>query len=230
MSTASSFMMAAHRPSRSNFAHGAAQNCPSRSATDGSMRWNNSGTTNRSNKKYLKNPRAENGIVQKNLISRQSSRSKLLILLLSCIVSAAALAQEWSTAISSNPATGRVIVFRYISNFPTNFNQANQPVRIILEWRYEPESGLPSFAERERMDALEDVLQHALEGDGFATLTLVSTGESLREWTYYAKSEKEFFSRLNDSLATKESFPIKIHVAADPDWSVYKKFIAGVRE
>ena len=80
------------------------------------------------------------------------------------------------------------------------------------------------------MDAMEDALQPNLEKDGFATLALVSTGENLREWTYYVKSEEEFFSRLNKALAGKAVFPIDIHTAADSTWAMYEKFRAGVRE
>jgi len=80
------------------------------------------------------------------------------------------------------------------------------------------------------MDAMEDLLQHTLEKDGFATLALVSTGENLREWTYYVKSEEEFFSRLNEALAEKPAFPIDIHTAADPTWGMYEKFKTGVRK
>lgn len=44
------------------------------------------------------------------------------------------------------------------------------------------------------MNLLEDALESVLKEDGFATLALVSTGEDLREWTYYAKSEDEFMA------------------------------------
>jgi hypothetical protein len=44
---------------------------------------------------------------------------------------------------------------------------------------------------------MENALESALEEEHFATLALVSTGEVLREWTYYAKCEREFVARLN---------------------------------
>lgn len=145
-------------------------------------------------------------------------------------MSTTTFAQEWSTATSSNQTTGRVIIFRFVSKFTANFDRTSQPNRIIIAWKYESENGMPSFAERERMDAMEDALQPALEKDGFATLALVSTGEDLREWTYYVKSEEDFFSRLNNALAGQTAFPIDIHTAVDPTWGMYEKFRAGVRE
>ena len=79
------------------------------------------------------------------------------------------------------------------------------------------------------MNELEDLLQAALNRDCFATLALVSTGEGLREWTYYAASEDEFMARLNYAFAGIPEFPIEIHTAYDPEWRVYEEFKAGVQ-
>ncbi|HXI93345.1 MAG TPA: DUF695 domain-containing protein [Blastocatellia bacterium] len=59
---------------------------------------------------------------------------------------------------------------------------------------------------------------------------LVSTGEDLREWTYYVKSEAEFTARLNYALAGVPAFPIEIHAASDPDWDMFERFKAGIKE
>ena len=80
------------------------------------------------------------------------------------------------------------------------------------------------------MILLEDTLELALEEEHSATLALVSTGEDLREWTYYAKSENEFIARLNYAFAGMPAFPIEIHSASDPNWDVYEQFKAGVLE
>ena len=77
---------------------------------------------------------------------------------------------------------------------------------------------------------MENALESALEKDHFATLALVSTGEDLREWTYYARAEKEFMARLNFGFAEMPAFPIEIHSASDPDWEMYEKFRAGLVE
>ena len=78
------------------------------------------------------------------------------------------------------------------------------------------------------MVLLEDTLESALEEEHFATLAMVSTGEGLREWTYYARSDNEFIARLNYSLAGMPAFPIEIHSASDPKWEVYEQFRTGV--
>ena len=73
-------------------------------------------------------------------------------------------------------------------------------------------------------------MEAVLKESGFATLALVSTGEGLREWTYYAKSEDEFMARLNYAFAGIPKFPIDIHTAHDPSWDLWEQFKAGVKK
>ena len=79
------------------------------------------------------------------------------------------------------------------------------------------------------MGELEDALAPNVEGDGFATLAIVSTGDGLREWTYYADSADEFVARVNVALSGRPPFPIEIHDAPDPEWQYYTDFVAGLQ-
>jgi hypothetical protein len=141
-----------------------------------------------------------------------------------------ASAQMWATATSTNASNGRAIIFRYVKEFAPQFSRGTQPCRVILAWKYDSQNGMPATAEHKRMDAMEDAVDSTLEADNFATLALVSTGEDLREWVYYAKSDDEFMTRLNKALRGKPEFPIEIHAALDPLWITYEEFRAGVEE
>jgi Family of unknown function (DUF695) len=138
--------------------------------------------------------------------------------------------QSWATAISTNSQNGRKIIFRYAKDFSATFDRASQPSRIIIVWKYDSESGQPGPEEHRRMNLLEDSLEPILGQDNFAILALVTTGENLREWTYYAKSDDAFIQRLNLALAGLPVFPIEIHTHHDPTWSMYEEFKAGVKE
>ena len=137
--------------------------------------------------------------------------------------------REWTTAISTNEINSRKIIFRYAKAFSPNFDRASQPVRVIILWKYQSNSGQPIAEDHQRMNQLEDGLESVLDQDGFATLALVSTGEGLREWTYYAKSEDEFMARLNYALAGMVAFPIEIHAALDPSWDDYASRLSASR-
>jgi hypothetical protein len=138
--------------------------------------------------------------------------------------------QMWATAISTSANSGRKIIFRYAKQLSATFDRASQPIRIIIAWKYQSDRGMPNAEDHQRMNLLEDTLQSVLIGDRFATLALVSTGEDLREWTYYAKSEDEFMVRLNLAFGDMAAFPIEIHIACDQSWEMYEKFKAGVKE
>ena len=135
----------------------------------------------------------------------------------------------WATAISTNSSNGRKMFWRYAKEFRPVFDRQDQPHRIIIVWKYQSDTGQPLSEDHRMMNQLEDALETTLDGR-FATLALVSTGENLREWTYYAKSEDEFLQRLNIALYGMAEFPIEIHTADDPAWSMYQEFKSGVKE
>jgi hypothetical protein len=139
-------------------------------------------------------------------------------------------AVAWATAVSKHATNGREIIFRYVKDFRPGFKKSSLPDRVILVWRYESASGMPTTAEREAMDRMEDLLAPVVEKPGFAMLALVSTGENLREWTYYTRSEQQFLQALNGSLGRQPRLPLEIHAAPDPEWSTYERFRKGVRE
>lgn len=143
---------------------------------------------------------------------------------------APASAQTWATATSTHATNGRVIIFRYIDTFAPGFNKASQPERAIIQWKYtvEANKGMPTVEERQRMDAMEDLLEPELEKGGFATLALVSTGERLREWIYYCKNQDEFMQRLNKALGGRPKVPIEVLLATDVQWKSYEDFKHGL--
>ena len=166
------------------------------------------------------------------LLVRGSSALSLLGLLVQPTAAVAGTVPDdgtvWSTAVARHAENDRAIVYRYISALPATVSRQAFPVRIILVWRYDSASGMPQTAERERMDQMEDLLAPAVESSGLARLLMVSTGENLREWTYYTRDEEAFMTALNQALAEQPAFPLQIHIAPDPDWHSYESFRQGV--
>jgi hypothetical protein len=132
--------------------------------------------------------------------------------------------EVWATAISTNSANGRRIIFRYAKELRPSFDRSAQPDRIIIVWKYVSANGQPNSDEHRNMDQLEDALEGALQGSRIATLALVSTGENLREWTYYTKSADRFGDLFDLATEDMPPFPIEIHTAHDPTWSMYERF------
>lgn len=130
----------------------------------------------------------------------------------------------WATAISTNSANGKRIIFRYAKELRPAFDRSAQPDRIIIVWKYVSENGQPNPSEHRDMDQLEDALEGVLQGAQVATLALVSTGENLREWIYYANSADRFGDLFDLAMEDMPPFPIEIHTAHDPTWSTYERF------
>ena len=133
-------------------------------------------------------------------------------------------ARVWSLATSHDESTGRAIIFRYVDELAAGFSRSSLPVRVVLVWGYESDTGMPADGDRQRMDLMEDALKPSVEESGAAILAVVMTGEGLREWTYYAASEHEFMDNLNRALSGHDVFPIEIHINDDPEWVAYDDF------
>jgi hypothetical protein len=69
----------------------------------------------------------------------------------------------WATAVSTNTHNGRKIIFRYAKELSASFDQTSQPIRIIIVWKYQSESGQPVSGEHQRMNQLEDMLESVLK-------------------------------------------------------------------
>ena len=137
---------------------------------------------------------------------------------------------SWATAISTNADNGRKVIFRFAEAFDAGFERSLKPVRIIIAWKYDSQSGQPASEDHQRMNQMEDSLESALDRGSLAILALVSTGENLREWIYYTCSEGEFMARLNSAFRGLPRFPIEIHIANDPSWDTYERFRSSMNK
>ncbi|WAC62676.1 DUF695 domain-containing protein [Pseudoxanthomonas sp. SL93] len=134
----------------------------------------------------------------------------------------------WATAIAKHQTLDRAIVYRYIQDFEPGFERNALPHRIDILWEYASSSGMPSVEERQRMDAAEDAIAPSVGQDGAAVLVYVETGEGLRRWSFYVRSEGEFMQRLNGALSLASPLPIQLEASSDPDWSLHDQFLNGL--
>jgi len=97
---------------------------------------------------------------------------------------------------------------------------------VAVSWPYEPmsESGMPAQDQVAQMGEFEDLLQPALEGPGQAYLTVVVTGNGVREWQWYSRSAEETMALVNKALSNHERFPVEFSIQDDPLWEAYSRF------
>lgn len=127
----------------------------------------------------------------------------------------------WSLATTEDD--GKPLIFR-IRNHPPEFAQKESFAQLLAVcWEYEPanEQGLPSRDDAERMGQFEDLLVSAFEGARQAFLTVIATGNGVREWQWYARDPDETMQLVNEALAECEPFPVEFSFQDDPQWEAY---------
>ena len=137
----------------------------------------------------------------------------------------AATRELWAVATVNN-GHGTVIC-RYIAELgPKAGEQLVQRDRVTLTWHYDADAnnGMPTDDDKAGMDELEDALAPAVEGDGFSNLALVTTGDGVRAWVYYARSGDEFLARMKKALRDHPAFPVKSDLGVDPGWTTFEAF------
>jgi hypothetical protein len=96
-----------------------------------------------------------------------------------------------------------------------------------VSWQYEPPNaqGMPSQEVVERMAQLEDLLMPAFEGAREAFLTVIVTGNGVREWQWYARNPDKAMQLVNETLGDLEPFPVQFSFQDDPEWQGYSQFL-----
>ena len=148
---------------------------------------------------------------------------RLLAGLLAAAFSAGVLAEDpWSVASAMDG--DRPLIARYRTAVPDAIVTSDYPDLVILSWKYDSKSGMPSPLESERMTDMEERVRAAVETAGQAYLTVVVTGNGVCEWQFYSKESRMFIQMLNEALSGRPVYPIQISDQEDPEWSAYKRF------
>lgn len=131
------------------------------------------------------------------------------------------LSNEWFTALSENESGQMVIVSG--RDELTEFVQSGKfKERVEITWQFEGDAkGMPSEEIAARMEAVQEVLQKAMEKDKLAILTGVYTGGGEKIWVFYTRTVRVFGERLNEALAAFELLPLSIYTEIDPEWEEY---------
>ena len=122
---------------------------------------------------------------------------------------------------------GNPLIFRIREHGPSFAKKSAFPHLLAVCWQYDAtiNNGMPVQADVARMTELEDLLVPALEGAKAAFLTVIVTGNGVREWQWYARDQESVMKLVNDTLGEVEPFPIQISFQDDPEWEGYTRFL-----
>ena len=129
----------------------------------------------------------------------------------------------WWTAPAESEETGRTILVtgrKDVDKFRTN---PRYNIRVEVTWKYDSPtpSGMPSEADAEMMEKVQEALLEAFRKDPVAVLTGIFTGDGKRDWIFYTTSTHIFGRKLNEALADFPLLPLTVYCENDPDWEQY---------
>ncbi|GGP19375.1 DUF695 domain-containing protein [Silvimonas iriomotensis] len=133
--------------------------------------------------------------------------------------------EAWAVATATRPSDGHKIIYRYRATFGPGFSKSQYPERITVSWLYPTTSGMPSHDDSIAMGQMEDLLAPVTDTGSLSYLALVTTGEGVREWVFYAKSRTQFMQQLNAALQGHPRFPVEIDLQSDPKWTRYEEIV-----
>lgn len=150
-------------------------------------------------------------------------RPQLTALLLVACFGAARADDLWATATAERRSDGWKIIHRYIDKLEDPTEKAKYPIAVSFTWHYDGPNGLPAKPQSNAAYQLEDFLDKQIERRGEGKLSHVSTGNNLRTWIYYVKSEAVFRRALTEAA---KSVRLEVQVTAQPDpkWALLEAF------
>jgi hypothetical protein len=122
---------------------------------------------------------------------------------------------------------GKPLLFRIRNNPPSFARIGLYPHLLAVCWQYVSpnDQGMPSQDIVERMSQLEDLLAPAFEGARQAFLTVIVTGNGVREWQWYARDPEAVMKLVNETLGKYEPFPVQFNFQDDAEWEGYSRFL-----
>lgn len=155
---------------------------------------------------------------------------KLAALVGSFLVATATPAREepnW--IVAETQESGNRVILKFLGEMPADEAREAFGVLSVIAWKYDgaANEGLPSAAERERMNTLEDTLD--LIDAVILRPAFTRTGNNVKELAYYIGDREQFLASLNRVLRNHPRYPIEISFYDDPQWRELGQFIESVQ-
>lgn len=123
----------------------------------------------------------------------------------------------------------RPVIFKYLDPLPGLSVRSAYPSLVVVSWSYDgsDRNGMPPDHVNKRMIELEDALD-LIEEAGVAMMVYSKTGDDLKEFAMYARSQKLFMEHLNTVSAAHPIYPIQVNLYQDAEWRDYSAFRESV--
>jgi hypothetical protein len=118
------------------------------------------------------------------------------------------------------------LILRIRNEAPSFAPKSAFPHLIAVSWPYEAarDNEMPSQEVVEQMGQFEELVETALETARQAFLSVIVTGNGVREWQWYSRDPNETMELVNEALAGRDPFPVEFSLQEDPEWEAYSRF------
>lgn len=120
------------------------------------------------------------------------------------------------------------VIMKFINELPDRKITSKLTILSIISWNYDGigNNGMPSNEVNKSMIFLEDAVEASVKETDEFIHVYSRTGNNLKEFAYYSKSQKGFMKLLNKTLKTHKVYPIEISFFDDKEWSDFKNVIS----
>ena len=131
---------------------------------------------------------------------------------------------EW--AISRGENKGKPLLVRVNTSAMSYAGHPDLPVRlgVAIPLRAPDANGLPSQAEGDQINTIEDVLFGAIQGSGTGRVVLILTTSGMREFVSYARSKEAAIAAIRSAGQSVKTHKLQAYTAPDPEWKLFRQF------
>jgi hypothetical protein len=119
------------------------------------------------------------------------------------------------------------VIYNFVDEMPAQKLKDKYHWLTIISWKYDgsKNNGMPITIDNNNMIELEDVIESLIEKKHLCIHAYSRTGNNLKEFAYYIRSQKEFMEAFNKALSNRPRYPIEINFYEDREWSDFQKLL-----
>jgi len=124
------------------------------------------------------------------------------------------------------------ITIRYRDQVQEQLESDQYQQCIQISWQaqeQDPETGYPSAAELEKIDAFNQKLMAAVETEQHGLLVMVLMCEGVNQWIMYSKDIKQVQQDLNTIPTDTGLYPIEVTSDEDPQWEIFTQLRDAIK-
>jgi len=124
------------------------------------------------------------------------------------------------------------VIMKFVNELPEKKIMSELTFLTVISWKYDgtENNGMPLTEVNNRMIILEDAIESSMNSTELFTHVYSRTGNNLKEFAYYSKSQKDFMEILNQTLEKHDTYPIEINFYEDIEWTDFKNVIKDFKK